>query len=132
LLGIGGSNGALVGRLGNEIELVSGKSDDDILVGLALELFDPRLRLIQRCLSYISTHRSWRLRFTYGLCDVVDDYGAVGVPVVHGRERLVALLACRVPDLELDGCVLIEGDGLSEEGGADGGFPVVVELVLQT
>ena len=70
------------------------------------------------------------LVYTYSLCDVVDNDGAVGVPVVHGRERLVALLAGRVPDLELDGCVLIEGDGLGEEGGADGGFPVVVELVL--
>lgn len=67
---------------------------------------------------------------TYGLCDVVDDDGAIGVAVVHGRERLVALLAGRVPDLELDRRVLIEGDGLRQEGGADGGFSVVVELVL--
>jgi hypothetical protein len=64
------------------------------------------------------------------LCDIIDDDGAVCVAVVHGGERLVALLAGRVPDLELDGCVLIEGDGLGEEGGADGGFSVVVELVL--
>lgn len=63
--------------------------------------------------------------------DIVDDDGAVGVAVVHGSQRLVSLLTCRVPDLKLDrGCV-IEGDGLGEEGGADGGFSVVVELVLQ-
>ena len=67
---------------------------------------------------------------TYSLCDVVDYYCAVGIPVVHGRKRLVPLLAGRVPELELDGCVLVEGDGLGEEGGADGGFSVVVELVL--
>lgn len=66
----------------------------------------------------------------YGLCDIVDNDSAVCVPVVHGRKRLVALLASRVPNLELDCCVLVEGDGLGQEGGADGGFPVVVELVL--
>jgi hypothetical protein len=58
LLGIGGGDGALVGRFGDEIELVSGKGDDDVLVGLALELFDPRLRLVQRCLSHVSSRRS--------------------------------------------------------------------------
>ena len=67
---------------------------------------------------------------TYGLCDVVDDDGAVGVAVVHGGERLVALLAGRVPDLELDGCGFVEGDGLGEEGGANRRLPIVVELVL--
>lgn len=68
---------------------------------------------------------------TYRLCDIIDDYGAVCISVVHGGEGLVSLLACSVPDLKFDGCVLIEGDGLGEEGGADGGFPVVVELVLE-
>lgn len=67
---------------------------------------------------------------TYSLCYVIDDDGAVGVTVVHGRERLVAFLAGGVPYFELDGCGVVEGDGLSEEGGADGGFSVVVELVL--
>jgi hypothetical protein len=67
---------------------------------------------------------------TYSLCNVVDYDGAVGISVVHGRKRLVALLAGRVPDLELDCRVLVEGDGLGEEGSADGGFSVVVELVL--
>lgn len=47
LLGVGGGNGALVGRLGNQIELVAGKGDDDVLVGLALELLDPCFRLIE-------------------------------------------------------------------------------------
>ena len=67
----------------------------------------------------------------YGLCDVVDDDGAVGVAVVHGREGLVALLASRVPDLKLDCGGLVEGDGLGEECGADGGLPVVVKLILR-
>jgi hypothetical protein len=64
------------------------------------------------------------------LGNIVDYHGAVGIAVVHGRKRLVTLLARCVPDLKLDGCGLIEGDGLGEEGGADGGLPVVIELVL--
>ena len=68
---------------------------------------------------------------THSLGDVVDNDGAVGVAVVHGCQRLVALLAGRVPDFKLDRRALVEGDGLGEEGSADGGFPVVIELVLQ-
>lgn len=64
------------------------------------------------------------------MCNVVDNNGAVGVAIVHGRERLVALLAGRVPDLKLDCGVLVERDGLGEESGADGGFSERVELVL--
>jgi hypothetical protein len=64
------------------------------------------------------------------LGDVVDDDGAVGVSVIHGCQRLVSFLARSIPDLELDGCGFIEGDGLGEEGGADGGLPIVVELIL--
>ena len=68
---------------------------------------------------------------TYGLRDIVDDYSAVGIPIVHGRERLVSFLPGSVPYLELDCRGFVEGDGLGEEGGADCGFPVVIELVLQ-
>jgi hypothetical protein len=67
---------------------------------------------------------------TYSLCDVVYYYGAVCISVVHGCERLVALLAGGVPNLKLHGCVLVEGDGLCEEGGTDSRFSVVIELVL--
>ena len=80
--------------------------------------------------SFFPSHLSRHGGRTYSLCDVVDDYGAVCVSVVHGRERLVAFLTGGIPDFKLDGCVFIEGDGLGEEGGADGGFPVVVELIL--
>jgi len=48
LLGVGGLDGALVGRFCHEIELVSGKSNDDVFVRLALELLDPGFGLIQR------------------------------------------------------------------------------------
>lgn len=70
---------------------------------------------------------SWE---SYGLSNVIDDNSAVGVAVVHGGQGLVALLTCSIPDLELDGGCVIEGDCLGEESGADGGFSVVVELVL--
>lgn len=50
LFGIGGGNGALVGFFGDEIELVSGESDDDVLVGLTLQLLDPCLCLVEGCL----------------------------------------------------------------------------------
>lgn len=46
LLGVGGLDGALVRRLGDEIELVSGERNDDVLVGLALQFLYPRLGLI--------------------------------------------------------------------------------------
>jgi hypothetical protein len=64
------------------------------------------------------------------LSNVVDYDSAVCVAVVHGGQGLVALLTCGIPDLELDGGRVIEGDSLGQESGADGGFPVVVELVL--
>lgn len=54
------------------------------------------------------------------MSDVVNYDGAVGVAVVHGGQRLVAFLTCGIPNLELDGSCVIEGDGLGKEGGADG------------
>ena len=64
------------------------------------------------------------------MSNVIDYNSAVGVAVVHGGQRLVTLLTCGIPNLELDGGCVIEGDCLGEEGSADGGFSVVVELVL--
>ena len=51
------------------------------------------------------------------------------VAVVHWGEAGEALLACRVPDLEFD-CSVGELAFLGEEGGADGGFFVGLELVV--
>lgn len=59
--------------------------------------------------------------------EVVDDEGGLRVAVVHWCERGEALLACRVPDLELDGA-RGEREFLGQEGGADGGFFAGVEL----
>lgn len=63
----------------------------------------------------------WIIRVeSYGLGNVVDYNSAVCVAVVHGGQGLVALLTCGIPNLELDGSCVIEGDGLGEEGGTDG------------
>lgn len=64
------------------------------------------------------------------MCNVVYNNGAVGVAVVHRGKRLVALLAGGIPNLKLDGRVLVERDGLRKECGADGRFPEGVELIL--
>lgn len=68
---------------------------------------------------------------TYSLCDIIYDHCAVRVPVVHRRQRLVSFLSRCIPDLEFHSCALIECDGLCEEGCADGGFPVIIELILE-
>lgn len=67
----------------------------------------------------------------YGLRYIINDDSAVGVSVVHGCEGLVSFLTGGVPYLEFDGCGVVEGDGLGEEGGADGGLSVVIELILR-
>ena len=54
------------------------------------------------------------------MCDIVNDNRTVGISVIHWGKGLVSLLAGGIPDLELYGCGFIEGDGLSEEGGANG------------
>lgn len=69
---------------------------------------------------------------TYGLCNIVDNDGAVCVAVIHGGQGFVTLLSGSIPNLELDCGVLIEGDGLCQECGADGGLPERVKLVLET
>ena len=69
-------------------------------------------------------------RGAYRLCDIINDYSTVGIPVIHWGKGLVSLLACGIPDLELYGCGFIEGDGLRKESGADRGLAVVVELIL--
>lgn len=55
LLGVCGGDGALVWRLGDQIKLVAGESDDDVLVRLALELLNPCFRLIERGLCGVSS-----------------------------------------------------------------------------
>lgn len=76
----------------------------------------------------------WRLSSfdpTYSLCNVINHHGAVGISVVHWCQRLVSFLTSGIPDLELDGCVFVQGDRLCEESCADCRFSVVIELVLQ-
>lgn len=49
--GIGSRDGALVGLFGNKIKLVTREGNDYVLVGLALQLFDPGLGLVERRLE---------------------------------------------------------------------------------
>ena len=70
------------------------------------------------------------MRVDYSLGDIVDDDCAVCVSVIHWCKRFVSLLACSVPYFELDSRGVVKGDGLCEEGSADGRFSVVIELVL--
>lgn len=39
--GVGGGHSALVGLFGDEIEFVTCEADDNVLIGLALQFFDP-------------------------------------------------------------------------------------------
>jgi hypothetical protein len=53
-LGVGGGNSPLVGLLRYQVQLVPGEGDDDVLVGLPLQLLDPGFGLIQGCLILTS------------------------------------------------------------------------------
>lgn len=46
-LGVCDRHCPLVGLLRHQVEFVSGKGDDDILICLSLQLLDPRLGLVQ-------------------------------------------------------------------------------------
>lgn len=46
LLGVGSGYCALVGVLGDQIELVAGQGNDNVLVGLALQFLDPSFRFV--------------------------------------------------------------------------------------
>lgn len=70
---------------------------------------------------------SW---FAYGLRDIIDNDGAVGITIIHGGQRFVSLLTGGIPYFELDCRVFIEGYRLGEESGSDCRFTVVIELVL--
>lgn len=62
--------------------------------------------------------------------DVVDNNCTVGVSVVHRRQRFISFLPSGIPYLELHSCALVKGDGLGEERGTDGRFPIIIELIL--
>lgn len=60
-LSVGGGDGALVGLLSDEIELVAGKGDDNVFVGLALQFLDPSLGLVERGLGALADQLSLRV-----------------------------------------------------------------------
>ena len=67
---------------------------------------------------------------TYRLRYIIDDNSTIRIAIVHRGEGFVPLLPRGIPYFEFDRGGVVEGDGLGEEGGADGGFSVVVELVF--
>jgi hypothetical protein len=78
----------------------------------------------------LATRTSSETQVAYSLCDIVHHHRTICISVVHRSKRLVSLLTSRVPYLKLYGCCLVEGDGLGEEGRADGGFPIIIKLIL--
>lgn len=97
-----------------QIALVTHKHDDNVGVGMVAQLLQPP-RHILICLV---------------LADVVDKQSADCATVVCRRNGAVALLACRVPDLGLDG-LGVDLDGAGGELDADGRLGVQVELVAR-
>mmetsp|Transcript_31517 Transcript_31517/g.93641 ORF Transcript_31517/g.93641 Transcript_31517/m.93641 type:complete len:254 (-) Transcript_31517:50-811(-) len=97
--------------LGRQVRLVARKRNHDVWVALPLQLLHPLLPALERV----------------PVCDVVHDDCCSSAPVVHGRERVVPLLAGRVPNLKLDGRV-VERDRLRQKRSADGGLLVLEEL----
>lgn len=82
------------------------------------------------CILLVHAELAQQQAATYRLGNVVDDDGAVGVSIIHRSKRLVSLLSSRIPNLKLDSGVLIERNGLGEEGGADSRLAIRIELVL--
>lgn len=95
-----------------EIALVTHQHNDDIRVGVVLELFEPALDVFESTL----------------LRDVIDEQGANGTAIVGRCDGAIALLAGGVPDLGFDGLALC----LDRAGGeldADGRLGFKVEFV---
>jgi len=61
------------------------------------------------------------------ICDVVHDYRSSSTPVIHRRQRMIALLPCSIPDLKLDRRV-VEGHRLRQECHTDGRLLILKEL----
>lgn len=98
-LGILGTILSLHRTLVFHIGLISHKRDEDARVGMALELLDPALGILERGL----------------LCNIVHHNSAVCIAVVHRSQALVAFLAGRVPYFELYRVFLVAGQRLGKE-----------------
>eukprot|EP00769_Ergobibamus_cyprinoides_P001707 gnl/Ergobibamus_cyprinoides/2771.p2 GENE.gnl/Ergobibamus_cyprinoides/2771~~gnl/Ergobibamus_cyprinoides/2771.p2 ORF type:complete len:153 (-),score=34.43 gnl/Ergobibamus_cyprinoides/2771:155-613(-) len=81
------ATGYVNGLAGGQVALVADEQLDDVLAGVAVNLLQPELDVLERL----------------ELSAVVDDNNAVSTPVVRRGDCPEALLAGRIPDLELDG-----------------------------
>ncbi len=88
----------------------------------------PYLEMPSSMLAKVQSRSSWRV--THCLCNVVNDYGTVGIPIVHRSKGLISLLSRRIPYFKFDCRGIIERDGLSEERSSDGGLSIVIKLIL--
>lgn len=87
-----------------------------------MQLLDPGFGFVQGGLEELLAF-VWEVhggKGTHGLRYIVDYYGTIRIPVVHRSERLISFLASCIPYLELDGCCVVQGNGLCKEGGANG------------
>jgi hypothetical protein len=76
----GGGHLKVDGALSCEIRLVACKSNDDVGIGLALQLFDPRLCTSKRVCA----------------CHIVNHNRSLCTPVVHWRKAVIPFLQCNV------------------------------------
>ena len=95
-----------------QIALVTHKHNDDVGVGVIAQLLQPP-RHILICLM---------------LADVVDKQSADCATVVCGGDSTVALLACSVPNLGLDG-LGVNLDGASRKFDANRRLGVKIEFI---
>ena len=96
----------------SQIALVSNQHDDDVVVGVIAQLFQPS-RDVLECLV---------------LADVVDEQRADCAAVVGGGDGAVALLSSCVPDLRLD-CLAVDLDAAGRKLYTNGGLAVQRELI---
>mmetsp|Transcript_25172 Transcript_25172/g.81414 ORF Transcript_25172/g.81414 Transcript_25172/m.81414 type:complete len:265 (-) Transcript_25172:9-803(-) len=94
-----------------QVRLVAGQRNHNVRVTLPLQLLNPLLRALKRV----------------PICDVVHDYRSSSTPVIHRRQRMIALLPCSIPDLKLDRRV-VEGHRLRQECRTDGRLLILKEL----
>mmetsp|Transcript_39884 Transcript_39884/g.68447 ORF Transcript_39884/g.68447 Transcript_39884/m.68447 type:complete len:228 (-) Transcript_39884:5-688(-) len=94
-----------------KVRLVASERDDNVWVALPLQLLHPLLCALEGV----------------PVGDIVHHNRSSSPAVVHGGERVIALLAGRVPDLKLD-CGVVQSNSLREEGCANRGLLVLKEL----
>jgi len=103
--------GHLTARL--QITLVAGQTNDDVGAALSLKFLNPCLGAGERI----------------GHSDIIDNESRRRTTVIHRSQTAITLLACRVPDFELDS-VVVKRHGLRQKGGTNGRLLKLEEFIL--